>query len=71
MDITGFGMVAVAFVLRVSGGHVDISRALYCYAIVDLSGRFVQVFLVFKSIGPQVFMIRMMASTKRERLQSL
>jgi len=65
MDIIGFGMVAVAFELRMSSGQVDVSRALYSYAIVVLSGRFVQVFLVFKSIGPQVFMIRMMVSTRR------
>lgn len=59
IDLFGYGLVILSSVLRLAY-QLDWARGSYCVAIVVLSARFLQVFIVSKYIGPQVFMIKMM-----------
>ena len=59
IDLTGYVLFAVAFVLRWFE-LLDLARGCYCYALVVLYVRSLQVFVVFEKIGPKVFMVQLM-----------
>ena len=61
IDSTGYVLFAVAFVLRWFE-LLDLARGCYCYALVMLYVRSLQVFVVSPEIGPKVFMVQLMVS---------
>ena len=58
MDAAGCALYVMSFLLRL-GGQLDLARGCYCFAILPLYMRFLQVFMVFKTIGLYVFMVRL------------
>ena len=58
VDMAGCVLFVMSFSLRL-GGQLDHARGCYSVAILLLYMRFLQVFVVFKTIGLYVFMVRL------------